>query len=81
MQFKEMQKDARGETIDPEVIKRELVQRVEDDLPHLVGQTFAEAIVSCLTFKELTVGSNEFQVYQTFNARVVQRLNAASSNL
>lgn len=76
-QFREMLKEARGENIDPEIIKSELIQKAKDDLPHMIGQAFADAIISCLTWKELTAGLDEFQVNQEFKKRVVQKLGAA----
>ncbi len=37
----------------PRDIKSRLIARTKEDIPHLVGQNFADAIDACLRFQEL----------------------------
>ena len=67
-----------GSRLDPQDVKRKLLDRLKRDLPHLVGQRFTDAIEACLRFKELTQGMDEFSVHQEYKNKVVSRLEEAA---
>jgi hypothetical protein len=64
----------------PRDIKSRLIARTKEDIPHLVGQNFADAIDACLRFQEITRGMDAFSVHQQYKSRIVAKLEKATKH-
>ena len=67
--------------IDPEVMRGQLLAQAKKELPHRVGQNFTDAIDTCLQFRELTEGLDEFHKHQEYRARIVDTLEKAANSV
>ena len=66
--------EMKQKNIDPEKVKDDLIERLREDGPHICGQSFTDAVVSCLRFKELAQGMSNFDAHGLFRSEVVDRL-------
>lgn len=64
----------------PRDIKSRLEARAKEDIPHLVGQDFADAIDACLRFQEITRGMNDFSVHQQYKTKIIAKLAKAAKH-
>ena len=73
--------EVKPERLDLEVMRKQLLARANKELPHRVGQNFADAIDTCLRFRELTEGLDEFQTHQEYKARILDTLDKAAKSV
>ncbi|CAG8976207.1 hypothetical protein HYALB_00011138 [Hymenoscyphus albidus] len=76
-QFREL----KNTKVNPWVVKEDLLKRVNQDCPHMVGQNFSDAIDTCFQFKELTSGLNEFEAHKVLKEKILGKLQKAAGNL
>ena len=68
-------------TILPEEIREKLFESIRKDLPHRVGQCFADVIEACLRFRELTEGFDEFQRHREYTTGILDKLERGAKNV
>ncbi|RYP33045.1 hypothetical protein DL767_004956 [Monosporascus sp. MG133] len=68
LKFKNLKDACRCE---PEALRREMLKSVREDIPHLVGQSFAAVVETCLRFDEITEGFDELRAHEEFKEKVV----------
>ena len=71
----------RAPKLDPWEIRRQLLDRARLDLPHMVGQNFADAIEACLRFKELTEKLDDFQRHQEYKIKILDTLSRTAKSI
>jgi hypothetical protein len=67
--------------LDPWKIKENLLGKVRKDIPHMAGQSMADAIDTCLRFKEITDDMSSFEMHQVFKSKVLGSLKKASADM
>ncbi|RYP44050.1 hypothetical protein DL768_009458 [Monosporascus sp. mg162] len=68
LKFKNLKDTSRCE---PEALRREMLKSVREDIPHLVGQSFAAVVETCLRFDEITERFDELRTHEEFKENVV----------
>ena len=52
----------------------QLLDRVQSDVPHIMGDTYGEACMACLTFRSFALDLNEYHQHRLFQDQVIRRL-------
>lgn len=70
----EAMKPKNSSRLDPLDIREKLPDSMRKNLPHRVGQNFADVIGACLRLKELTEGFDDFKTHQEFKVSILDKL-------
>ncbi|KAG4433056.1 hypothetical protein IFR05_011450 [Cadophora sp. M221] len=70
-------RELKEKPLNPWKLKEDLITLVRKDIPHMVGQSMADTISTCLNFKEITKGLSEFETHQEFKLRILGPLKNA----
>lgn len=60
-------------------VKERLLSRTAKDIAHMMDQSYAIAVESCLNFDELTKDLNEYDTYKVFESKVLSVLKRATT--
>jgi hypothetical protein len=67
--------------VDAWIVKASLNSKAKKDLPHMVGQNFADAVTTCLQFKEFTKDFDELKMHTLFKVEVLEKLEGGLSQV
>lgn len=70
--------EMKAQPLSPLDVKARLLTRTAKDLPHMVGQSYANAVDTCLRFKELTAELNEYDKHKVFEDKILGSLKRAT---
>ncbi|MCJ1378594.1 hypothetical protein MMC17_001693 [Xylographa soralifera] len=69
--------EIKAQPLRPSDVKPRLLAQVAKDLPHQVGQSYADVVDACLRFQELTAELNEYDKHKVFEAKILGPLKRA----
>jgi hypothetical protein len=62
-------------------VKREIIRKCMDRVPHMTGDMLASVILICLDFDEQVKGKSEYEAQMFFQRRVLDKLKQATGKV